>query len=274
MNSALPLRAVKDSYRRNVVEPSNDNKIELGCDFLKLNKKSHNLKIVTFEKNNPEQVVDTKQIISGYFDGQVIKDLPEQGVKILFADQNLRNQYYDLRHKIFTEVDEAYREKHPEDCYDWEDYDGSEIEDDRCGRILVAVDKEEKVVAGVRFLVSDWIKHTANEVPEADFTIEKFFKKIGLSPDTRYVEVEDTVVEKPYRNHVLMREIYSVALLESKKLGCDCIIGVGIKAAARNGKILFSSLGCKVDVVLDYPWIRQKNHGYETRYPVVAYFKE
>ncbi len=274
MNSALPLRAVKDSYRRNVVEPSNDNKIELGCDFLKLNKKSHNLKIVTFEKNNPEQVVDTKQIISGYFDGQVIKDLPEQGVKILFADQNLRNQYYDLRHKIFTEVDEAYREKHPEDCYDWEDYDGSEIEDDRCGRILVAVDKEEKVVAGVRFLVSDWIKHTANEVPEVGFTIRKFLEKVGLNKNARYVELEDVVIEKGFRNRIIMKNLFSILIAETKKFDCDYLIGISIKSASRNHKMLFNNLGCKMDVVLDYPWMRQKNHGYETRYPVVAYFKE
>ncbi len=271
----MPLKAVKDSYPKDMIKQLREEESEelLRNPSLKnpLNKKANYSKIVDSQS---DKIIDLKQAVSGYFDGQIIKDLPEVGARILFADQNLRQQYYDLRHKIFTEVDEAYREKHPEDCYDWEDYDGSEIEDDRCGRVLVAIDNNENVVAGVRFLVSDWIKYTANEDPESGFTIRSFLKKVGLNHDARYAEIEDAVIAKPYRNHTVMKGIYSILIEESKKFNCEYALGIAIKVAARNDRIIFSNLGCKMDILTIYPWMKQKNHGYETRYPVVAYLKK
>ncbi len=278
MSSAMPLRAVKDFYHEDKANQSRGSKINKS---LKENLPTRLLKEFSSANKYYVKTIDTdshlssdfKQKISGYFDGQVIRDLPEQGVKILFADQNLRNQYYELRHEIFTEVDETYRKKHPEDCYDWEDYDGSEIEDDRCGRILVAV-CNNKVVAGVRFLISDWIKHTANELPEVGFTMRKFFREVGLNEKARYAEMEDIVIDKSFRNRVVMKSLFSVLIEETKKFNCEYAVGVSIKSASRNHRMLFNNLGYKMDVMLDYPWMRQKNHGYETRYPVVAYFKE
>lgn len=271
MNSMMPLKAVKDSCSKD--EARQSNVFNEALNNLTPNPLSKKINYAKVANSQSGEIVDLKQVISGCFDGQVIKDLPEEGVKILFADQNLRQQYYDLRHKIFTEVDEAYRAKHPEDCQDWEDYDGSEIEDDRCGRVLVAIDNDGKVVAGVRFLVNHWIKHTANEVPEVGFTIRNFFEKNGLTRNARYAEIEDAVIAKPYRNHAVMKAIYSILIDESKKFDCAYAIGVAIKVAARNDRILFSSLGYKMDIISNYPWIKQKNHGYETRYPVVAYIK-
>jgi hypothetical protein len=272
MNSMMPLKAVKDSCSKDAARQSNV--FNEALNNLTPNPLSKKINYAKVANSQSGEIVDLKQVISGCFDGQVIKDLPEEGVKILFADQNLRQQYYDLRHKIFTEVDEAYRAKHPEDCQDWEDYDGSEIEDDRCGRVLVAIDNDGKVVAGVRFLVNHWIKHTANEVPEVGFTIRNFFEKVGLNRNARYVELEDVVIEKGFRNRTIMKSIFSILIDETKKFGCEYLIGISIKSASRNHKMLFNNLGCRMDVMLNYPWIRQKNHGYEIRYPVVAYFKE
>lgn len=270
--SMTPLKSLNDSGQKNLINNANSSNTIFNVfeDLYIQSKNKDNKKSQPIKIDNS----DYKQKISGYFDGQVIKNLPELGAKILFADQNLRNQYYDLRHKIFTEVDERYRAKHPEDCYDWEDYDGSEIRDDVCGRILVATDKEGKVVAGVRFLVSDWIDYTANEDPESGFTIRSFLKNVGLNSEARYVEMEDVVMEKGYRDHALMKEMYLVLISESKKFNCEYAIGVAVKVAARNDKILFSSLGYKGEVFLKYPWIRQKNHGYETRYPAIGYLAQ
>ncbi|MBP7710557.1 MAG: hypothetical protein KA100_05760 [Rickettsiales bacterium] len=262
----MPLRAVDIAY-------DNDKQNKPAVSQHLQNLLSASMKVLNSYTDSLKIAQEEKQKISGNYDGQVILTLPEMGVKILFADQELRQQYYDLRHRLFTEVDEAYRIKHPEHCLNWEDYDGSEIEDDRCGRVLVATNEEGKVVAGIRFLFCDWIKYTANEEPENDFTIKTFLQKVGLNPNAKYVELEDAVIEREYRNHAVMKGLFSILIEESKKLDCDYLIGISIKAASRNHKMLFNNLGCRMELMLNYPWIQQKNHGYETRYPVVAFFK-
>ncbi len=266
MNSAMPLRAVDRAYL-------DDKQTKPAVSQQFQNLLSANMKVVNSYTDFSKNAQDPKQKISGNYDGQVILTLPEMGVKILFADQELRQQYYQLRHRLFTEVDEAYRIKHPEHCLNWEDYDGSEIEDDRCGRILVATNEAGKVVAGIRFLFCDWIKHTANEEPENDFTIRKFLQKVGLNPNAKYVEMEDAVIEREYRNRAVMKGLFSTAINESKKLNCEYFMGISIKSASRNHKMLLNNMGYKVDMMLNYPWIQQKNHGYETRYPVVVFLK-
>jgi hypothetical protein len=267
MNNAIPLRAAETFHEEDQQSEST---------ILQHLKKPdpQNMKVINFQNHYLNITQEQKQKMSGNYDGQTIAALPEMGVKILFATPELRQQYYDLRHKLFTEVDEAYRAKHPENCFDWEDYDGSENEDDRCGRILVATNEEGKVVAGARFLFCDWIKYTANEVPEKNFTIRTFFNAVGIKQDSKYVEVEDAVVAREYRKHILLKNMYSILIEEAKKLESEYILGIAIKSAARNDKILLTGLGCEMKIMLNYPWIRQKNHGYETRYPVVAFLNK
>lgn len=238
MNSTIPLRAV-DEFVNSRHNPISANQFEQS----------------SFKKPETLELQNTK-------------------IKISFAeDQESRNKYYKLRHRLFTEVDEAYRLKHPEDCLDWEDYDGSEQEDDRCGRILVATDPFGNVVAGIRLLFCDWIDRTANEVPEIGFTIRAFLQKVGLNPNAKYAEIEDAVIERRFRDRRLLKKMFSVLIDECKELDCDYMIGVAIKVATRSHKITFASLGYKMDLMHDYPWVKQRNHGYETRYPVVAYLK-
>jgi len=260
MNSAMPLRAVDIAYE-------DDKQNEPAVLQHLQNPLSTNMKVLTSHANYSEITQEQKQKISGNYDGQVILTLPEMGVKILFADQELRQQYYQLRHKLFTEVDEAYREKHPEHCLNWEDYDGSESRDDRCGRILVAINEGGKVVAGLRFLLCDWIDYTANEVPEKNFTIRSFLQKFELDSNARFVELDDVIMLREYRGKTLMKMLYSVLIQEAYKFDCKYIIGVVIKVAARSYKMIFASLGYKVNIMFNYPWVYQKNHGYETRFP-------
>ena len=113
--------------------------------------------------------------------------IEEMNLSLFFSDSvDLRKQYYDLRQKCFTEVDEEYRSRCPQNCLDWSDYDGSETEDDRRGKILIAVDDEGKVVAGARFLLSTSILFTANEEPWNNFTIRRFLEEKGYDPEAKY----------------------------------------------------------------------------------------
>ncbi len=191
-------------------------------------------------------------------------------VEVFFANNEfLKNQYYELRQNCFTEVDEEYRAKFPENCLDWQDYDGSETEDDRRGKILVAVEGC-RVVAGARFLLSTSIPFTGNEEPWNNFTIKKFLEAKGYNSDAKYCEIEDIVIDKSFRNRLLIKNMFRIMIDEAINSSCDYMFGVAIHSACRNDKLLFASLGYKVDIHFDYPWIKQKNHGYEERYPIIT----
>lgn len=197
--------------------------------------------------------------------------IEQMKVDVLFADsQELRNQYYELRQKCFREVDEEYKSRCPQDCLNWEDYDGSEMEDDRRGKILVAMNDEGKVVAGARFLLSNKIAFTANEEPWNNFTIRNFLEKKGYDFNAKYCEIDDIVIDRQYRNRLLIKAMFKVLIDEAEDSYCDYMIGMAVLSAARTHKMIFGSLGYKVDLHKDYPWVQQKNHGYETRYPIIT----
>lgn len=197
--------------------------------------------------------------------------LESLGLNISFAqNQAMKQKYYDLRQKAFDEVDRSYCAKNPQDCGDWEDYDGSEMIDDICGKILVVVDDFGNLVAGARFLLSDAINFTSNEDPKSGFTIRKFLSEKGFNSAAKYCEIDDVVIEKKYRDHELLKAIFGFLISEAKNSGCEYMIGIAIRVACRNDKMLFAAHNQEVKIFYDYPWIKQKNRGYETRFPIIT----
>ncbi len=185
-------------------------------------------------------------------------------------DPMVLSQYYILREKCFREVDDEYRARHPEDCVYWSDYDGSENIDDKRGKILVAL-HNGKVVAGMRFLLCDWTDYTLNEVPEAKFTHREFLKTVGLDHNATYAEIDDILIDENFRSQGLIEKMFNTLIEESKRYNCKYLIGIAVKVSCRNDRRVFHRLGYKFDIFLKYPWLKQRNHGYETRYPVIAY---
>ncbi len=197
--------------------------------------------------------------------------IKELGVELFFAHtQELRNQYYELRQQSFQEVDEEYRSRNPQDCLDWEDYDGSETEDDRRGSILIATDVDGKVVAGARFLLSTSKLFTNNEEPWNGFSIRKFLQDKGYNPEAKYCEIDDIVIAKQFRTRLLLKKMFRIMIERAEDEYCDYMFGLAIASACRNDRLMFHSLGYKGEIHMDYPWIKQKNHGYETRYPFIT----
>ena len=193
---------------------------------------------------------------------------------VITKDQHLLDQYYELREDLFREVDQRYKIKHPEDKNAVIDYDGSETDADRFGEIIVVLNSDNRVVGGMRFLLSNSIEHSLNQVPESGFTIKEFLKKSSLNSEAKFSEASAVVIRKCYRNREVMKSMFAELFRKSIELGCDYVIGIAIDAACRDHKIATRSLGYKLEIVKQYPWIKQREHGYEQRYPVVVHLKE
>jgi hypothetical protein len=209
----------------------------------------------TILKNNQSEVKADKEI----------------GGVFITKDQNLLNQYYELREKLFREVDTIYKKKHPEHKDMVVEYDGSETDADRFGSIIVVTDTLGRVVGGMRFLLSDFIEHSLNEEREKGFTIQNFLNDVGLNPNSRFSEASAVVIKRGYRNRSVMQRMFNLLFESSIDMGCDYVVGIAIAAACRDHRIATKSLGYRLDIMMKYPWIRQKEHGYEQRYPVVVY---
>lgn len=244
-------------------------------DFVAINHNSTIKKYPTIETN-----IANNNVINLFQNGTEEKEVRNEEiiqldsgekVKLFFTnDQDLRNQYYALREKCFREEDEEYRKKCPQDCLDWEDYDGSENKDDRAGRIIVVTNEAGKVVAGMRLVMSDEVDYTLNEEPLNGFTIKGFLEKMGLDHSMKYSETDDAIIDEHYRCKSILNRMFINAVEESKNFGCKYVFGLAIKSAARNHKIVLHRAGYDLKILLTHPWPKQKNHGYETRYPCVA----
>lgn len=197
-----------------------------------------------------------QKIRESFFARSENQETAKPNLEVFFTqDPSLLKQYYDLRQR-------AYREDNG-----WGDYDGSENIYDRSGKIVVVTDNG-KVVGGMRFLVSNWIDHFPNEEPSADFTYRSFLKKVGLNPDLLYSEISGIAVSPGYRDRTATKKMFSLLINESIKNNCSYMVGVGVSVACRDYKLIFKSLGRDVKIVLDFPWIPQKNYGYVKRFPM------
>ena len=186
----------------------------------------------------------------------------EENVEVVFTkDKDLLDQYYKLRERCYR------------NDTGWREYDGSESATDRRSMIVVAKNSAGTVIGGARFLIPGSSEYTSNEIPDEGYTIRNALEKSGLNVQAKYSEISAVAIDKAYRNRESMKKMFCLMIDESIKNGCDYIVGFAIWVASRDHKIAFRSLGYKLDVLKDFPWLKQKNHGYEQRFPLVAYLK-
>jgi len=178
-------------------------------------------------------------------------------------DKDLLNQYYSLRDRCFKEDS------------GWDEYDGSEVSADVKGRILIATNSERRVVGGMRILMPRSDGYSANDHIDDGLTIKNFLQKSGLNSEAEYSEISAVAVEKEFRNRVLMKEMFTIVIKESLAQKCDYVIGVGILVACRDYRIIFRSLGYKLDIGQNFTWTgRKTKNGYASRFPMVVHLKE
>lgn len=186
----------------------------------------------------------------------------EENLEVIFTkDAELLDQYYKLRERCYR------------NDTGWKNYNGAESQTDRDSMIVVAKNSQGIVVGGARIMFPKFDQFTSNEIPDEGYTIRNALEKSGLNSNAIYSEISAVAIDKSYRNRETMKKMFTLMIEESKRQNCDYIVGFAIFVASRDHKIAFKSLGYKLDILKNFPWLKQKNHGYEQRFPLVAYLK-
>jgi hypothetical protein len=173
-------------------------------------------------------------------------------------DSKLLKQYYDLRH--FSYVKEN----------GWKNYDGSENEFDRNGKIIVAT-KDEKVIGGCRIMISNQCKILSNEIPQTKYNYKNVIKKYDKREDLVFGEISSGVVVKEERNRLISKKMLGASLEEFKKHGCDYIFAVAVAVACRNYRIIFREFGYFMEIAMSSPWQERETYNFDKMFPM--YFK-
>lgn len=184
------------------------------------------------------------------------KPMAKPEVEVFFTkDQELLNQYYELR-------TQAYREENG-----WKKYDGSESECDRNSRIIVAV-KNGKVIGGTKLMFSDENKFLSNEIPDTDFNYKSIIQKYDKRENLIFSEISSVVVVKGERDRSVSTKMFKANLEESKKHGCHYICGVGVAVVCRDYRRIFKELGYFLEIVISRPWQTKDTYNFARMFPM------
>lgn len=177
-------------------------------------------------------------------------------VEVFFTqDPALLKQYYDLRHY-------AYRDENG-----WKDYDGSENDYDRQGRILVAV-RNGKVIGGTRIMFSDECKKLSNEILGTDLNYQSIIRKYDKREKIVYCEISAVVVEKGERDRSVSTKMFMANLEAAQKHNCNYICGVGVAVVCRDYRRIFKELGFYLEIVINRPWQEKETYNLAKMFPM------
>ncbi len=180
---------------------------------------------------------------------------------IMFTkNQDLLKQYYDLRSISY--------------CEEWgfTDFDGSENEFDRQGKIAVAV-KDGKVIGGIRIMFSDSADYLSNEVVDTEYEYKKVIKRFDNRDNLLIGEGSALVVAKGHRDSSVALELFRALFEESKRGGCDYVFAVSVPSVCRRDRTTIRRLGYEVAIITDFPWKENKIYNFAKIFPMYAKFK-
>jgi hypothetical protein len=170
-------------------------------------------------------------------------------------DPDLLRQYYELRH-------DAYRNENG-----WVEYDGTECEYDKQGRIIVAV-KNGKVVGGVRAMISNECDHLSNEIPGTEYVYDPIIAKYDGREKLNFFEISAVVVAKGERNGKVSSELFWHALRKAKVLSCDYLCGVAMVVTCRDYRRIFNSFGYQIEIVMNRLWCKKSTYNFAKMFPM------
>lgn len=205
-----------------------------------------------------DAIIDHKSTSSPANDSKKEK----KDVTIFFTeDRDLLNQYYELRHKAYTE-DSGFST-----------FNGYENKFDKIGKIVVAVNSQGEVVGGMRLLFSNQCKYFSQEIPGTEFTYQKLIAKYDKREGLFMSEISGIVVRKDYRNRTVTKKMFKTLLEESEKHGCHYVCGIGVAVVCRDYRITMNSLGYFVEIFINYPWDRRKVYNFSKVFPMYTKLK-
>ena len=189
----------------------------------------------------------------------IIKENAENIKVFVTGDRNLLNQYYKLRNDIFQNE------------RGWTSHEWFESELDRKGKIVIAVNSDNKVIGGLRVMSSTCNEYLSDEFAGTEFTYPNLFEKMGLDKTLDYAEIDGVVVAKEHRNRYVMKEIVRVAADYAESEGCAYLIGIAPLHICRNDRAVFRSLGYEeVSIAVSFPWKQLEIYNNSKDFPVVG----
>lgn len=186
------------------------------------------------------------------------------GLKTFFTrDKKFINQYYALR-------DEIYKFENG-----WAEYDGSEKEFDRVGRLMVVV-KDDHVVGGSRLMFSDECPYLSNEHPGTVFQYKKVLERyenrceeVANNLSNMVIsEISAVASNKEGRNSEIVESIFMLSAQASKERSCYCVCGVAQVALCRFYRMVWHKLKYELEIVMTNPWDKKKTYNYSQMFPI------
>ena len=190
---------------------------------------------------------------------EVLRASGEDIKVFITGDRNLLNQYYKLRNDIFRNE------------RGWLNHEWFENDFDRNGKIVIAVDHDNKVIGGLRVMSSTRNEHLSDEFIGTEFTYPNLFEKMGLDKTLDYAEIDGVVVAPEHRNRYVMKEIVRAAADYAESEGCAYLIGIAPLHICRNDRAVFRSLGyAEVSIATSFPWRQLEIYNNSKDFPVVG----
>ena len=143
---------------------------------------------------------------------------------------SLLDQYFQLR-------EESFRSE-----LGIENFDGSETEQDRSGQVLVAVDRDNQVLAGARIIGTAPGAAPRLPIESKQFDLLSLFPDLRLA-DTPYCHWGRLVVHPQYRSKTFNRQFLQRLIELSRSLGYHYAFVISDGNRSRYYQLLHSSLG-------------------------------
>ncbi len=212
----------------------------------------------SIEQFNKVSTVQNNNVVSIF--GEKTADAKSEVKVILTDDRDLLQKYYELRHY-------AYRDENG-----WKDYNGYENENDRNGRIAVAI-QDGEVVGGMRLMFSDECEHMSNEIAGTKYNYREIMTKYDKRENLVFSEISAIVVAKKNRDRSVTTKMFDLLLSESKKHQCNYMFGVGVAVVCREYRMIFRSLGHDVEIVISFPWKQRETYNLARMFPMYTKFQ-
>lgn len=154
-------------------------------------------------------------------------------------DQNLLDQYFELRKRIYIQDFNLLDFADHEDNYDDKEYT----------HILVICD-DNRVIGGARIIIHNKNSSELLPIESESFLLKDIFPDLLLH-NKSYSEVNRTVLLPEYRQGKIGEEIVRLCALKSKLCGADYLFTVAPKIQARNNRKHCSNLGINFTIFDD-----------------------
>jgi len=182
-----------------------------------------------------------------------LQDKDEELSIFLTNNEELLQQYYRMRADYLGDYSSIV------------DYRQGQTIADKFGKILVIVNKNNQVVAGLRCIMNDGIEYS--HANYQNYNIRNFLDEAGFGRDSKCIELSALVTREDHRDFNFTKKMLEFSCNLAEMLRYDYILGFLTKINGRYYRTILNDLNYKTSIMLNYKWIN------DSIYPMVARVK-